>query len=183
MSADSLKDTTDLLESVPKGFKVAREGADGLHIEYRATGMGCMVAVLLIWLSIWTLGCIFLVRDALSHSPLEAPGTYLFALPFLAGEVAVGAILVWIFFSRLHFILTPDALEVRKCLFSWSRTRIFPMEEIKRFRQVKDGGEGEDSFPSWGLHVDADTSVKILSRQETRKSLWLGELLSQWSGK
>ena len=177
------EESTEWLEKVPKGFKVAREGAEGLHVEYRHTGMGCMVVFLLLWLSAWTVGCVFIVRDALSHSFWEKPALYLFAVPFLAAEIAVAGILLWIFFGRTHFVLTPDALEVTQRLFNWSRTRVFPLDDIAGFRQVKDGGEGDDSFPSWGLCVEGSRSMKILSRQDRGKSQWLGGLLSAWSGK
>jgi len=168
------------LPSVPKGFKVARQGDDVLHIEHRHTGMGCMVIFLLVWLSGWTVACGFLAKAV-----WDKPGMILFAMPFFAGEIFAAIILLWIFFGRTHYILTPDGLQVTRRLLTWSKTRMFPIQDIKGFKQVKDGGEGEDSFPSWGLVVVMNNakSVKILSRQGPQKSLWLGALLGQWSGK
>ena len=49
--------------------------------------------------------------------------------------------------------------------------------------QVKDGGEGKDSFPSWGLNVQVEKPYILLSRQEYQKSHWLGTMLKKWSGK
>lgn len=176
-----MSDVTESILSVPKGFSVAREGEQVLHITYRHTGMGCMILFLVVWLSGWTVACAAIVRELLGKP--GQPQGYVFAIPFLAGEVFVAVILLWFFFGRTHFLLSPEGLVVTKQLFVWSKTRVFLMDEIKGFSQVKDGGEGDDSFPSWGLVVNVGKSVKILSRQEPKKSLWLGELLEQWSGK
>jgi hypothetical protein len=177
------EESTGLLPSVPKGFKVAKEGDETLHVEYRQAGMGCSVVFLVVFLSFWTVPCVLLLVGVFSGPPLASLASCLFAIPCLAGEVLVAIILLWMFFGRMHFILMPDGLKVTKRLFTWSKTRVFPMGEITAFTQVKDGGGGEDSFPSWGLVVHAAKSVKIFSRQELKKSLWLGELLSKWSGK
>ena len=54
--------------------------------------------------------------------------------------------------------------------------------ELKEVKQVKDGGEGEDSFPSWGLALIAGTEVHVLSRQPIDKSDWLGPIIAKWAG-
>jgi hypothetical protein len=173
------EDIAGSLPSVPKGFKIVREG-DVLHIEHKHTGMSCMVVFLVVWLSMWTTGCVMIVKEIRDH-----PGFVLLAILFLIAEIFAAVILLWIFFGRTHYFLTPSGLLVTRRLFTWSKTRMFPMLDINGFKQVKDGGEGEDSFPSWGLVVvvSNNKSVKILSRQELQKSLWLGELLGKWSGK
>jgi len=62
-------------------------------------------------------------------------------------------------------------------------TRIVDRPSIKKIVQVQDGGDDEDdSFPSWGLKVVSDKDVKLIFRQPYEKSLWLGEILSQWAG-
>jgi hypothetical protein len=50
-------------------------------------------------------------------------------------------------------------------------------------RQIKDGREGEDSFPSWGLKVtgEVDQGTKgfnLISRQPHGRSVWLGRVLA-----
>ena len=45
--------------------------------------------------------------------------------------------------------------------------------------QVKDGGEGDDSFPSWGLKVEGDRETTPIFRQSYDKSHWLGRALAK----
>ena len=174
--------TGNSMLSVPKGFKIVREADKVLHLEYRASGMGCIVLFLLVWLSAWTVPCVVLVTAAIAlPQPIGiVPG--LFAVPFVGGEVAVAGFLLWIFFGRTDFVLAPEGLTVTKRLFAWSKCRVFPIDEIEGFTQIRDGGR-RNSLLSWGLVVNAATPVKILSRQEPAKGLWLGGLLEKWSGK
>ena len=56
---------------------------------------------------------------------------------------------------------------------------------------MRDGGQGDDSFPSWGLEVEADTNTNpnidtdrkttLLYRQPYEKSRWLGQVVARWA--
>jgi hypothetical protein len=52
---------------------------------------------------------------------------------------------------------------------------------IRRIVQVKDGGEDDDSFPSWGLKVEGEKEVTLIYRQPYDKSHWLGGVLAKWA--
>jgi hypothetical protein len=54
--------------------------------------------------------------------------------------------------------------------------------EVTAVRQVKDGGDGEDSFPSWALAVVGRTEMRVLSKQPIEKSAWLGLIVARWAG-
>ena len=53
---------------------------------------------------------------------------------------------------------------------------------IKTFIQIKDGGEGDDSFPSWGLEVEEKKKNSLISQQPYESSHWLGRFLARWAG-
>ena len=52
----------------------------------------------------------------------------------------------------------------------------------KRIQQIQDGGDLEDSFPSWGLTVHTSKRFQLIVRQPYASSLWLGRVLGEWSG-
>jgi hypothetical protein len=87
---------------------------------------------------------------------------------------------LWLSFGRTEFVVSRENLIVRKKLFAFQREWQIPSEAIEYFEQVKNGGEGEDSFPSWGLNVRARRQIPLLARQPIEKSDWLGRILSEF---
>ena len=71
---------------------------------------------------------------------------------------------------------------VERSLLWRCRHRVFPRQQVTAVKQVKDGGEGDDSFPSWGLVVMGADGVFVLSRQPRDKSDWLGPVIAKWAG-
>jgi hypothetical protein len=106
----------------------------------------------------------------------------MFLAPFWAIEFAAIGYVAWFFRSVTVFTFMPEALIAERWLLWFRRRRVFPRREIVAVKQVKDGGEGDDSFPSWGLAVIADKEVRILSRQPIDKSAWLGPVIATWAG-
>src|SRR5258706_16370329 len=87
--------------------------------------------------------------------------------------------LLWNLFGRSGFRIASHALHVEKRLFFWRRVKTIHVSTMKSLEQIKDGGEGDDSFPSWGLRLVAERQFTLLFRQPIEKSDWLGLLLSQ----
>jgi hypothetical protein len=174
------EDLLALIEDVPKGFSArADAGRRTLHITYRRQGMGCMVLFLGVWLAGWTAGGAFALWEMLRN---WEPFLLVWLCFWFVGEVAVGCFLAWNLCGRTEMTFEPSRLLVERVLFGWRRGWLAGQRQIAEIRQVKDGGEGDDSFPSWGLVVQADKKRIVLSRQEYEKSLWLGRVLSCWSG-
>ncbi len=140
-----------------------------------------MVIFLIVWVSFWTPFCIIIFEETIlkNSSIIDHPSDYFMLIGFLAGEITVLYTLMKIFFGRTYFILEEKKLKVTHHLFGWSKSHVFPLNEISGFNRIKDGGE-EDTFPSWGLIVNAKKSIKVLSRQEPEKSIWLKKLLYSW---
>lgn len=166
----------------PKGFLVtaSRDGYPAL--EYRTKGMIGIAVFFFFWLAIWTPGCVLMTQQAFFGKNSPEYLLMLFSLPFWAAEIGVIAYVLWLFFSVTAFTFYPDRLLVERTLYKYQRRREIPRSAIKIVRQIKDGGEGEDSFPSWGLVVEGATDLKLLSRQKIEKSAWLGPIIARWAG-
>lgn len=175
---------TDLTASPPpKGFLVTASRDGYPAVEYRTQGMIAIAWFFAVWLAIWTPGCILMTYQAFFGKNSPEYTLMLFSLPFWAGEFGVIGYVLWLFCSVTTFTFYADRLRVERSLFNrYRRTREIPRREISVVRQVKDGGEGEDSFPSWGLAVEGEANFKLLSRQKIEKSAWLGPIVARWAG-
>ena len=169
------------VDEPPRGFQVSTSEAGDLQIRYRTTGMGCVVVFLTVWLSGWTVGC--LLFTCVGIFKLDGNGwlILLFLVPFWMIDVAIFSFVAWYVRSITIFQFGPEELVIERSLMWMRRRRNFPRTELKEVKQVKDGGEGEDSFPSWGLALIAGTEVHVLSRQPIDKSDWLGPIIAKWA--
>lgn len=102
--------------------------------------------------------------------------------PFWAAWVFILGALLYALFAHKSFHLDPNRLTVRTRLLGTGWSRTFLRGNITCLRQYKDGGEEEDSFPSWGLYIEGRPSAKLLSRQPYKISRWLGRTLAHWAG-
>ncbi len=173
----------------PKGFNVIAAGGGFLHIGYRRSGMKAMNGFLVLWLSFWSIGCVLLLRSYLNGGVMDdgSPIPLWFVSVFWGAEILVACVLLYSLFCRKVFKVDYDSLsmEVSVLGFRWSKG--MRINEILELQQVKDGGQGEDSFPSWGLRVigevNQDTKTfKLISRQPRSRSIWLGNVLADQLG-
>ena len=139
-------------------------------IHYRTTGMGCAGLFFAVWLIGWTAVCLLFTAVALFHPDGINWWLLLFMVPFWIAEFATLAYVAWFFWSATRFRFEPDELVVERSLPWRRRHRVFPRQQVTVVKQVKDGGEGDDSFPSWGLVVMGADGVFVLSRQPRDKS-------------
>ena len=170
------------VDEPPRGFQVGSSEAGDLQIRYRTTGMGCVAVFFAVWLSFWTVGC--LAFTCVGIFKLDGIGwlILLFMVPIWMIDVATFAFVAWYFRSITIVQFGPEELVIERSLLWIRRRRNFPRAELKEIKQVKDGGEGEDSFPSWGLALIAGTEVHVLWRQPIDKSDWLGPIIADWAG-
>ncbi len=115
----------------------------------------------------------------------------------VAGWVAILILLVSLAFAFVAFwicrlflrncvqrtVLTLTEEEVciqRRVLFSIS-TDVCSRRAIQCVTQVQDGGYSSDSFPSWGLMLEAKEQWELLHREESHRSRWLGPVIAAWA--
>ena len=59
-------------EPIPAGFQLTTLGRDQWLIQHQRTGMGCLNAFLIVWLSIWTTACLGMIYIHLSETPTNS---------------------------------------------------------------------------------------------------------------
>lgn len=156
-----------------------------IHLSYRSHGVGCMVA--------FTFVLPLMVGGGFAAFAIAAPDDFLaFAFSTWWAPVClvagISAFFYFLGFSLFHWfgetriIANREALTVRRGLWCFASTTDIQREALQKFEQVKDGGEGEDTFPTWGLFAVAKKKVPVLSRQPLEKSDWLGGVLAEHFG-
>ena len=169
---------------VPQGFALTTAGPDTIFIHHRRTGMGCLNAFLLAWLMAWTAGCLlfFVVHpDKARWVNCSPPPAWAAAL-FWGADALVAFFTAYLFFCRKSFRIDRDQLVIETRLLGLRWTRTLARADLRRFVQFKDGGEGEDSFPSWALRTEGERKTTLLVRQPYECSQWLGQTLARWAG-
>ena len=173
------------INQVPEGFKVNSFSSGFFEVEYRRSGMKALNGFLIVWLSFWTIGCVFLLRSYLNGGLMDdgAPMPFWFVALFWGAEFLVASILIYSLFCRKLFKIDYESLSMDINVLGLHRRKSMRIRDIIELQQVKDGGEGKDSFPSWGLkvigEVDQDTKTfNLIGRQPRSRSLWLGSVLA-----
>lgn len=174
ISEQDLRDAGGYTEpEMPDGFVQSSLGSDAIIIHHKRTGMGCMNIFLILFLVIWTWGCLTVVSNA--------PG--LFRAFFWGCDLLVACTLTYMLFWRTTFRVDGQELTVLQGIWGVRMRKVFPKESILRLIQVKDGGQDfEDSFPSWGLRLQGERNATLLFRQPYDYSHWLGSILSERMG-
>ncbi|MEO0795136.1 MAG: hypothetical protein AAFX93_08245 [Verrucomicrobiota bacterium] len=175
----------DLLRNPPDGMKPQFASNDTFAIEYRRSGMGCMNVFLMVWLAIWTAGCVLMIRTRIPEWRQE--GTDVVPIPvillFWAFEFVVAGILLYLLFCRKSFLFDEQHMVLETRVLFYKKARIYPRNQIQQLVQFKDGGGGDDSFPSWGLKlVHEGKKHGLIHRQPHEKSQWLGSVIAAWAG-
>jgi hypothetical protein len=169
-------------ETIPAGFEKGGD-PDELLMSYRSRGTGCMIVFIVLCVGFAAAVLSFFAwRDWQRFHALIFAEWWGF-LSFAAGlsaAVYFTFFALWLSFGRTEFIVSRANLVIRKNLFALQREWHIPSEDIEYFEQVKDGGEGRDSFPSWGLKVRGRRGISLLARQPLEKSDWLGRILSEF---
>ena len=169
--------------NIPPGFTLVPSGADDFIIHHVRGGMGCLNVFLIVWLTGWTFACVFLLRQYFNGGKMDdgSPMPLWFVCVFWAGEIVAACLLTYLLFCKKSFRTDAACLNVDTVVLGFRRSKTIPRKTIKRFVLVKDGGEGDDSFPSWGLKVEAEKKTTLLFRQPYERSQWLGQVLARWA--
>jgi hypothetical protein len=173
-----------MLAEPPIGFSVLEQTHGRLVLQHQTKGMGCMTLFLVVWLSGWGLGCIMMLRGYFEPVPREE-AIPLFAVVLMwMAEIVVATFLLYFVFAKRTFQFEGRTLTFELDVFGLKRTHSIHRDDITSLLLDKDGGEGDDSFPSWGLAVEqtGKRKVHLLFRQRREVSTWLHEVIQAWRG-
>jgi hypothetical protein len=168
--------------NIPAGFTILDDSPGETQIAYRSAGMGRQLWFLGIGVVGLAGGLAFFAITqpaALRHVIL---GDWWAPFAFLAG---ISAIVYFAWFVIFHafgetvFSVTSDRVAVSRRLFGLALTNSISRSDVSHLEQIKDGGDGEDSFPSWGLRLMGRRKCWLISRQPIEKSDWLGNRLAE----
>jgi hypothetical protein len=143
----------------------------------RPTGSSAGVIGLSLFLTLWTVGCVFLARQAAQQPTLEH---ILFGIPFWAGWVCVLLALFWMIFGVETLRLGEDRLSYcSRALFTLNK-REFPRHEIQgvtEFTSVKDSESGTVEHGlkilTWGR------PLRFFKGLDAEERMWLRDLLER----
>jgi hypothetical protein len=170
-------------EPMPAGFTVVPGDDDAVIIHHKRTSMRAMNIFLTVWLIGWSVFCVVLVVKFLNGASMDdgEPVSLWKMLFFFLAEIVVACWLAYSLFCKQSFRIEAASLTVNTDVLGFKRTATIPRSSIRRIVQVKDGGEDDDSFPSWGLKVEGEKEVTLIYRQPYDKSHWLGGVLAKWA--
>jgi hypothetical protein len=183
------------------GFRMSGTERGGRLICYRTRGMRALGMFEGLFLATWTGVCVSLIWKFLTGEYSILP----FAILFVIIEYFILEEFAWDRFAAHSFLFEADRFVFQRRLLWYADGWVFGHGVIEAVTQVKDGGEDEDSFPSWGLVVEAPSAEKlqpervpaierwvrrhspssvvpILSREAIGKSDWLGPIVAHWAG-
>lgn len=125
------------------GFSVSSDGG-GQLIEVANKGFFARLfaaGFMAVWLSFWTLGCVFLAGMLINDFSVFL---LVFSLPFFASWFAGAAFLLFMLFGREQMYIDALGIEFRTlCLICLSKTRV-PFKEVRSI-SIKEAKDSEDS--------------------------------------
>jgi hypothetical protein len=186
--------------AIPKGFRVTDGPAGSVWIEYRPSKVSGPAWFFIIWVVLVSVGVVGSTYEF--YSQFDSPASFVRHLTSISWLgwliVMITAMLMlglpavalsWFLFGKSRFRLSENGLSVQKRLFFGHRTRFVPRDAMLRFTQVKDGGSrgkirwsDDDSFPTWGLILNAKQDTNVQNRQLIDQSSWTGMIaeLDEW---
>lgn len=177
--------------NIPGGFSLPEHDEDATVLQYRSTGMGSILVFVSLFLLVFGLMVLGYFDLALLKMMIkEAWWSPLALLCGLSAYVYFACFLLFHLFGVTVFSIQSGTITMtRKIAFAKFHTS-HHRNEVKHIVQLKDGGEGDDSFHSWGLELVLKEKVAwfthkkitLLSRQDREKSDWLGPQLASQLG-
>lgn len=149
---------------------------------------GCLLVFLGVWFIGWTFGGISAIQGIMSvGDPLNPVSLFLlfWLVGWLAGEVAVGAIIAFFLDGREVLILDTEKLTRRAEAFNWGLSHRYEVAHVKNLRPVSSDGDGgiadatEDgppreflAFEYAGKTVRVGTNLRAEEAQQIADAMW-----------
>lgn len=200
------------VNSIPAGFRILAE-TPVLQIKFRSQANKCLIVFLLPFIALflcYTWLLILMLYEILHLNlwqeyqklPNLIGSYWLLLFGFLLLSV-FSSFALWHIFGITYFQASHNSLIIVKQLFTMRLRISIPSPAIQYFNQMKDGGEGMDSFLSWGLEIITNQriyersislpswfpglsdremyrTVMLLDKQSIDKSDWLGRVLADF---
>jgi hypothetical protein len=159
----------------PLKCSVRVEQIDDVLLLRRRTGSFGTGLFLSLWLTGWTVGCVFLAGMVARQPTLEH---ILFAVPFWSSWVLVVCLLARCFFGVECLRIAADGLEFRSRALVTLWRRCVPLEEIKGVAEFSRITDSESGTTTHGLKiVTLGRPVRFGLGVESMERLWLADLL------
>jgi hypothetical protein len=179
-------------EQAPEGFAIWTDAHGAVIIEYRSrgvTGMLRFIGFMLVAGVGGAIGFESAYPGALASFWQDGWFTKLCTVCASLAILGMVRFLLFHLFGHTALRFHPDVLEVRRRFFGMSWGGRIARERMRLVKQYKDGGEGEDTFPSWGVHIRGKWEgnwlmwlTPLLERQPYEQSEWLARVLADWYG-
>ena len=172
--------------NAPEGFQVTTSGDGHLVINRRRVGPRWFMWTFYVVGGGWLLGWIF-AGAFLTYQALAARKVPLWlAALWWVGGIVVGRYVIgeawWRFSSVTVYTFQEEILLVENIFFTRRTSRKAHKRDIRIVRQVYDGGQVDDLVtPSWGLLLECQGKLQLLSHEKFETSAWLGPLVAQWA--
>lgn len=108
---------------IPEGFCLETSINGHVTISYRTAGMGCLAVFFIVWLGIWTTGCLGISYKILSSPPLFDNDLIVIAVFLWICDFGVLTWALWLFRSNTVFSFFTDHLLIERSLFFYRRQR------------------------------------------------------------
>lgn len=113
----------------------------------RQWGTGCF---LLLWLTGWTVGCVFLVGVVAKDPKIQ---NLLFAVPFWASWIFVFCLVLTMFLQSERFAIDESGVSFVRRVIVPIRTRLVPLDEIQRFKNCSKVTDSESGRTKAGIEM------------------------------
>ena len=113
----------------------------------RQWGGGCF---LLLWLTGWTVGCVFLVGVVAKDPKIQ---NLLFAVPFWASWIFVFCLVLTMFLQFERFAIDESGVSFVRRVIVPIHTRLVPLDEIQRFKSCSKVADSESGRTAAGIEM------------------------------
>ncbi len=145
------------------------QSPDGIAITTRQS-RGAGGGFLLLWLIMWTVGCVFLAGTIIADPSL---GTIMFAVPFFAAWLAVATFLVWSFFGTETLLVRRDRVLFLRKAFVQLTAKSIDAGDVQQFRTCRSSYQENDCY-LWGIEVTTiGKPIRFGFRIPQQERLWL----------
>ena len=172
---------SDQFQTNPRRYKAVLDRDDRtLRLSCRAPAWGTSI-FLLLWLTLWTVGCVALVGQVVRDHKLS---NVLFAVPFWASWFLVAWFLIIKLLQTEELVLGPSGLFYRRRVFIPVKERVLPLEEIKAFDAYSVASDSESGRRESGIEViTTGRPLRFLHGLSAEEVSWLVlELNDQLNG-
>lgn len=126
---------------------------------------------LMLWLTGWTVGCVFLVGLVIAQPNLFS---LLFAIPFWASWVFVASIVAHSFCQRERLVLDRSGVDFRRDVVICIHSRQAPLAEIKRFVKYERVTDNESGSKTSGIEMQTlGASLRLIEGVRSEELDWL----------